>query len=273
MTRGRPSGKEARRPLFITRYPGGKCYLHRWIECHLPKTRRYVEGFAGVATVLLNRPRAKEEFLVEKSLDQATLLRTIRDHNEGLAWMLRPLRWSRTTFLDAKFLLEGRCYSDDLTRAKLAYTFRKMSRGGEGNSFSFDLDRNQQHWWDNGVEQLTAVSRRLRGVHVLHGDALDRLAGLDGPETLFYLDPPYVRSSRSLTSLYGEYEMTDGEHRELCRLIRRLAGKVVLSGYLNPIYEELLPDWRRESREMYVFAHYNSSNPRRRKTEVIWMNF
>ena len=176
--------------------------------------------------------------------------------------------------MDAKFLLDGGCYPDDLTRAALSYTVRKLSRGGEGVAFSYSFMRNQQLWWDNGVSNLAVVSRRLQAVRILDGDAVSLLSEFDSPETLHYLDPPYVRSSRSPIALFGRYEMSDDDHRALCLLVRRLTGKVVLSGYHNPIYDELLADWRQASRAMYVNAHTRrTSGPRYRKTEVLWMNF
>jgi len=261
------------KPLVIHRYPGGKTRHWQWIESHFPEHRRYVEGFAGVATVLINRPRAKEEFLIEKNPDQAVLLRVIRDHPHELARVLRPLRWSIETFVDARLRLDEQLYSSDIERAAWAYTARKMSMNGEGQEFSVVNNRDPEVWWDGGVRALPAIARRLRGAHIIEGDALEWLPLLDGPETLFYLDPPYVLSSRIGRSLYGRYEMTDSEHRALCRTVRRLVGKVVLSGYPNPIYDEVLSGWRRETCRFRVFAKYSEGGIRIKKTEVLWLNF
>lgn len=224
--------------------------------------------------MLLNRPPADEEIVIEMNSDHVNLLRTIRDHPRSLIERLRPTRWSKNTFEITKLLLKGCPWDDRVSRAALYYTLRKMSRGGEGRTYSHSFDRNQQRWWDNGVSDLRRVSERLRGVKILEGDALDWLATLDGPETLYYLDPPYVRSTRSSVRLYGQFEMEDDAHRSLCRLIRTLKGKVVLSGYLNPIYENFLGDWTQDYRPMYIFAnHSKSANSRRKKIERLWMNF
>jgi len=170
--------------------------------------------------------------------------------------------------------LDERVYADEVARAALYYTVRKMSRGGEGQSFSHMTDRDQQLCWDNGVRALPEIARRLRGVRILHGDALELLPMLDGPETLHYLDPPYVRTARSTTPLYGPYELTDDTHRELCLLIRQLRGKVVLSGYSNPIYEEILGGWRQARRTTQIYAHFSIHGRNRgMKTEVLWLNF
>jgi DNA adenine methylase len=39
--------------------------------------------------------------------------------------------------------------------------------------------------------------------------------------------------------------MTDDEHRELARVLRRCRAKVVISGYPSPLYDELYRGWRR----------------------------
>ena len=210
--------------------------------------------------------------MIEKNPDQATLLRMVRDQPGELIERLTPLRWNRLTFLDSRWLLEEGAYDDELERAALAYTVRRQSFSGLGRSFSFMFERNQQRSWNRGVRRLWAISKRLRGVEILHADALGSLADLDGPDTLFYLDPPYVRSVRAPNPLYGEYEMSDGDHRALCRLIRQLEGRVALSGYPNPIYDELLGDWRLVSRAKYIYAH-RKPGPRNRKVEAMWLNF
>ena len=153
----------------------------------------------------------------------------------------------------------------------LQYTVLKQSFGGQGESFNFVFEQDQQRSWDNGVRRLSAISERLDGVEVIEGDALAILPSLDGPDTLFFLDPPYVQSARSATAMY-RFELSDQGHRDLCGVIRRLADKVVLCGYPNPIYGELLGDWRRVSRESYIFVQ-NRPGPRSRKTEAMWMNF
>ncbi|MDB5350164.1 MAG: hypothetical protein JWN86_1411 [Planctomycetota bacterium] len=265
-------GVTAHRPLVITRYPGGKWFLFGWIMGHLPRAARYVEGFAGSAMVLLNRIRAEEEIVIERNPDQAALLRVIRDQPEDLIERLKPLRWDRLNFMDSRWLLEEGCYTDDLARAALVYTVRRQSFGGIGRSFSFMFERNQQRSWEQGLKRLKSISERLRGVRILEGSALDILPKIDGPETLFYLDPPYVRSVRAPSPLYGEYEMSDFDHRTLCSVVRRLEGKVALSGYPSPLYDELLGDWRRVTREAYAYARAGGG-PRSKKTEALWMNF
>jgi hypothetical protein len=62
-----------------------------------------------------------------------------------------------------------------------------------------------------------------------------------------------------------EHEMTDDDHVELCMAARNLKGMVVLSGYDNNIYREILSDWPTSS----IAARAQTNAPR---VEMIWIN-
>ena len=53
-------------------------------------------------------------------------------------------------------------------------------------------------WW-NTVDGLANVHDRLKRVVILCRDALDVIRQQDGSRTLFYLDPPYLHSTRAST--------------------------------------------------------------------------
>ncbi len=65
----------------------------------------------------------------------------------------------------------------------------------------------------------------------------------DSPNTLFYLDPPYLAHTRG-SGRYG-HEFTDQDHTALLEMVTSLKGKVLLSGYDNEPYRHHLASWRR----------------------------
>lgn len=87
---------------------------------------------------------------------------------------------------------------------------------------------------------------------------------------MFYLDPPYPHVTRASTDVY-DYEMTDAKHRELLTLIKTLQGKVLLSGYPNELYDEMLAGWN--TKEFTKSNNAASGKKKRAMTEVVWMNF
>lgn len=97
------------------------------------------------------------------------------------------------------------------------------------------------------------------------------MAQHDRPDTLHYVDPPYVLSTRwkgdptARTRRGYLHELTDDDHVELLGFLQDLAGMVVLSAYDHPIYEAALDGWQRI--EIDTFA--DGARPR---TEIVWLN-
>lgn len=48
----------------------------------------------------------------------------------------------------------------------------------------------------NYPDALAAVVERLRGVVIMNRDAKEVMAAHDAPETLHYVDPPYMAATR-----------------------------------------------------------------------------
>jgi DNA adenine methylase len=125
--------------------------------------------------------------------------------------------------------------------------------------------------WLNAVEGLPAVHERLKRVVVLDSPALEVIQQQDGPDTLFYLDPPYLHTTRSSTDTYGEFEMSDEDHRQMLTVIKKCNGKVMLSGYPSELYSEELAGWNTHSFELPNNAAGGASKAR--MTEMVWSNF
>jgi len=83
---------------------------------------------------------------------------------------------------------------------------------------------------------------------------------------LVYLDPPYLFDTRSFQKNVYEFEMSDGEHLELLKLIKRLPCLVLISGYWSAMYDRELRDWRPVT---IPTVKRNGE----RVTEWLWCNF
>jgi DNA adenine methylase len=68
-----------------------------------------------------------------------------------------------------------------------------------------------------------------------------------------------------------KHEMTEDEHRELLVTIQQCQGKVMLSGYPNPLYDQQLADWRRK--DFRIDNKAAAGQSKRKMTESVWMNF
>jgi DNA adenine methylase len=118
---------------------------------------------------------------------------------------------------------------------------------------------------------LEAVHDRLRDVKVLNRPALEVIRSEDTSATAFYLDPPYLHETRTATQVYGAFEMTEADHRELLDTLLQCRGKVMLSGYPSTLYDTALAGWSRHNFDLPNNAA--GGKAKGRETEVLWCNF
>lgn len=254
----------------IMRYHGGKWRLAPWIISHFPPHRVYVEPFGGGASVLLRKPRAYAEIYNDLDGEIVNLFRVARDNGERLAQACELTPFSRAEF--------ERSYepSGDPLEQACRTVFRSFSGFGSaaasGQPSGFRANSNRSHTtpahdWMNYPDCLRAVVQRLRGVVIECRDALEVMRAHDGPETLHYVDPPYVHATRSFRSRSHCYrhEMTDEQHEVLAAGLRHLAGMVVVSGYRCGLYDRLFAGWQRIDRA----AHADGARDR---VESLWMS-
>jgi DNA adenine methylase len=264
--RYRKGSRMSRRPLL--RWHGGKWNLAPWVIGFFPPHRCYVEPFGGAASVLIRKPRAYAE--VYNDLDEAVvnLFRVLRsDRAAELVEKVRLTPFARDEFTDAY----SEC-DDPVERARrlIVRSFMGFGSNGHNRSTGFRANSNRSgttpaHDWSNYPDALAQIIDRLSGVVIEHRDAKATMAAHDTPETLHYVDPPYVLSTRSDTSKDYAVELSDDDHAELLEFLRSLAGTVILSGYPHPFYDGALGDWSRVERK-------HLADGARERTEVLWIN-
>lgn len=260
----------------VLRWHGGKWMLAPWIVAHLPPHRIYVEPFGGAASVLLRKPRAFSEIYNDLDDEVVNLFRVLRDEALGprLAEALRLTPFARSEF-DASYEVSD----DPLERARRLVVRSFMGHGADGvtspyrtgfRSKALQRGTSPQRDWMAYPDALVRTIERLREVTIENRDALEVMARHDSPETLHYVDPPYVWETRSRIKRApsgGNYrhELTDEQHVELLRALLDLKGMVVLSGYATEMYDGMLAGWHRVERE----AHADGGRDR---VEVLWIN-
>lgn len=261
-----------RRP--ILRWHGGKWKLAPWILSYFPDHRVYVEAYGGAASVLMQKKRSYAE--VYNDLDQAVVnfFRVLRDPVKSKQLMeaisLTPFSradfneaWSSSTdAVENARRLAVRCYmgfSSHAHNTELTTGFRSNSNRS-GTTPAYD--------WAHYPEHIPAMIERLKGVVVENRDAIEVMRQHDTPDTLHYVDPPYVwetRSSRKNGKQAYNFEMDDSQHIALLGFLNTLEGMVILSGYDSPLYDEHLPGWHRV--RQVAFADGAA-----KRIEVLWIN-
>ena len=264
-----------KRPLL--RWHGGKWRLAPWIISHFPPHRIYVEPFGGAASVLLRKPRCYGEIYNDLDCDVVNLFQTLR--SDRAAEFIEALRL--TPFSRVEFERSYRPCDDPVERARRLTVRSYMGFGSDGHNtavktgFRANTNRSRTtpaHDWANYPDALAAIVKRLSGVVIENRPGLEVMAQHDSPDTLHYVDPPYMPETRSNKSRksgerYHAYshEMDTEDHKSMLKNLRRLAGMVVLSGYNSELYDAALDGWSKIEREALA-------DGARKRTEVLWLN-
>lgn len=234
----------------VLRYPGGKYKMAKWIISHFPQHDFYVEPYGGAGSVLMRKPRASGEVFNDLDGDVVNVFRVLRDPSTA-----RELeRVVRLTPMAYEEYQEAYEYCDDPIERARRTIFRSFSTiGSDGvsrkNSGFRGVKNNESKVtaaleWARWPDAIRFFVDRLQSVLIEHREAVRVMKLYDRPETLHYVDPPYVLSTRGRTRSLYTHEMNDDDHRELARCLHSLQGMVVLSGYQSPLYEELFSTWR-----------------------------
>lgn len=236
----------------VLRYFGGKWRLADWIVSHLPPHRVYVEPFCGAASVLFKKPRSYAEVI--NDLDDSifnlfSVMRCPRAHRD-LKTSLESTAYSRREFELAHVF-----HPDPVESARRLIIRSFMGFGADSvtnieSKTGFRSNSNRSgttpaHDWINYPSQIIAIHERLKGVVIENRDAFDLMKTHDGPETVFYIDPPYHSDTRR--SGRYQFEFSHDDHVRLIELMRELKGACVVSGYEHPLYDSL--GWTKHVKE------------------------
>lgn len=264
-----------RRP--VMRYHGGKWRMAQWIIDHLPPHRIYVEPYGGAASVLLRKAPAFATVYNDLDGEVVNVFRVLRDRAAAaeLERLLRLTPWARVEFEGSYEPAPDPIEQARRTLVRGFMGFGASSRRQRRTGFRAAAYRDTATGagdWAGYPDIIQAFTERLAGVCLECRPAEEVIAQQDGPETLFYVDPPYPASTRSSLAgrvVRGEayaHDMSDDNHRELAEVLRRIEGMAVLSGYPCDLYDrELYPDWHRIERA-------SLADGGRARTEVLWIS-
>lgn len=261
----------------VLRYHGGKWLLAPWIISHFPKHRIYAEPYGGAGSVLLRKQRSFCEIYNDLDGEIVHLFRILRDRESALRLCdLLEL----TPFSRADFDIAYEDASDAVERARRCVVRSFFGFAATGicdirsktgfRAASKRTGRPHAMDWVNFPECLWLTVERLKGVTIECREALEVIRQQDDPETLFYIDPPYLKSQRNSHGKQYRFELGLPDHHDLAKVLKSIRGKCVISGYPSELYDrQLYADWRRVEKTAAASGQVGQVQ----RTEVLWLNF
>lgn len=268
--------KNGKRRKIAFGWYGGKFSHLDFILPNIPSdAHHFCDVFGGSAAILINRLPAPVETYNDIDTELVNFFKTLRDDGPELMRAIGLTPFSREELIRACECEPG---LSERERARRFFVRARQTRTGLAQRSS------EGRWahcvltsragmagavsrWLGSVDGLAEITLRLQRVQIENAPALDVIRRYDTPDTLFYLDPPYVHSSRGDTSAY-ENEMSDYQHIELAEVLSDIRGRAVLSGYRTTLYDRIYKDWRRVDAPARI-----ANSVRQPRQESLWINF
>ena len=260
-------------------YPGGKSRSVKHILPKLPYRGIYVEPFGGSAALLLARHPSKLEVFNDRYAGVVAFYRCIRDPRrmEKLCDAIELSVHSREDFIINRDTWEN--VENDIERAfrwyyMTMYSFATLGRNfGRSTSAKACLASIRDK-----LPLFPLIHQRFKKVQVENQDWYDCMIDYDSPNTVFYIDPPYIDAD---VGIYKN-KMTHDDHRRMLNMIFSLKGFVAVSGYSNPLYENQEWDSRyvwesfvsiqsQAYTETNFKAHLKGLDKREHAKEMLWV--
>ena len=243
----------------------------------IPAHKCYVEAFGGGGSLLFAKNPSKTEIYNDIDSDLVKFLRIFRargDDFEELKWKSRWTPYSIEEYVEFKHTWRN---YEGVERYYRWFAVIRMSFNGTfgQGGCSLSPQRNKARQMRECVDNFEEVADRLRDVQLDNRDWTEVLEKYDTPSTFFYLDPPYLPSTRSSGGYW--HDMSEFEHEVLVETLLDIEGKVLLSGYPSKLYERLeRRGWSRQDIETTCYSAHRgegTDTEKLKRTECLWRNY
>ncbi len=271
---------------------GGKGQLVAKLLQYIPQHTYYLEVFGGGASLLFAKKPAKIEVYNDINSDLVNFFRVLRDEEKFEKFYRKVVLTPYSREEVKTFRKEYEYIEDEVEKAYRFFVLARQSFSGEMKSWSYSLkaiNRNMASVvskWLSTIDMLPDIHERFKTVMIEHDtweNVCERFNDW-GEEGFYYLDPPYVLSTRK--KKYYKHEMSDEDHERLVDwLLTKAKVKVMLSGYDNEIYKKLEENgWKKicwnvacfssgRTKQSGILGKGATFEKGQRREECIWINY
>lgn len=199
---------------------GGKNNLKKEIVSRFPENySTYVEVFGGAGWVLFHKEKGGIEVYNDLNSNLINLFRVVKYHSKEFIKECEFLFNSRELLEDYKENYTRRNLTD-IQRASNFYMLIKYSYGSDLKNYGAKTTDKL-----NSLDYIRRVNERLSKVLMENLDFERCIKKYDKEETLFYLDPPYLKTE----SYYKNVDFVIEDHKRLRDILKNIKGKFLLS--------------------------------------------
>jgi site-specific DNA-adenine methylase len=200
----------------------------------MPDHDTYVEPFGGPAELLFEKEPAATEAINDKDDRTAAFWQSLKAlTDKDLDW-LEGQEWTRSRDLFHKWR-----DADDSPGKGLVYKIMYCTGcnlrpiGGQFKNYRNDADGRPITTW----KRLRPAVKRLQDVEITSLDFQEVIDKYDGPNTFFYMDPPFHG-----TGGYYRTDLDDDGHARIYNAVAKLKGKAMVWNTYNAHVVKLIKD-------------------------------
>ncbi len=253
----------------LLRYPGSKWKVSKEIIKLFPHHKVYLEPFFGSGAIFFNKPQVRLETINDKDNEVVNLFKVIRDYPNDMAKKINHTPYSREEYMKSYEHTDDEIEKARRFLVRMWQAYGPKTNGsnpGWGRSIKYE-GPNRPYQWAKVPGIILKITERLKRTQIENKDALELIKEYDVPNTLIYLDPPYLLDTRNAKVTMYKHEYSTKDHENLLNIISDLKhAKVVISTYENELYEKKLKGWNKEE-----FNSYSIAGSLRK--EVVYMNY
>lgn len=247
---------------------GGKSKVANEIINRMPDHKVYVEPFGGAAHVIAQKPPAEFEIYNDIDGELINFMMVARSKPEELARACETIPYSRQLYIEWR---DSEWPADSFDRA-VRYFYVNRSGIAKGNGpaagktgWRHHHSHNVAKTYHSAIQLFESFAERMKYVQIDNRDFRKVIEVYDTPNTLFYVDPPYIGKEKHYAG-----QFSDQDHRDLAEILNNIKGKAIVSYYDDSLLEQLYTSWRRETFSA-VRQVVNGANCK--SEELLLMNF
>jgi len=270
----------------ILNYIGGKSLSAKKIVQLMPEHFCYVETNAGGLWVFFAKPKTHVEIVNDINSNLINFWRVVQRQPNEFIERSKYEMYSRELYYEyCSDFDSGKYYRlPELERAFRFFCMIKEAFGSKWKAgWGYGKSRNQADAFFNEFKIIDQIAERLKHCQIDNKDCRKVIEDYDGEETLFFCDPPYIKSDNDAqyfksTDQKKNLSFTLHDHQELYYALTKIKGKFILTIDDAPFIREryCVGDqgengfWWQEN-----IIHYSSAAgpDRRHATELIITNY
>lgn len=250
----------------VLRWPGAKWRIAQWIVDQFPRHQTYCEPFLGSGAIFFTKEPSGTETINDVDGEVVNLFMVMRELPDELAKQVEMTPYSREEYLMS---YEKGEYIDPVESARRFLVRVWQAFGGKTYSnTSWAHDRTNKvfrpKYWALLPDRIMQTVERLKMAQIECMDARELIPMYNSESTLLYVDPPYLRRTRTNRHYSHEF-CTISEHQELLMLCKQHKGPCIISGYDDELYDTELQGWEKRSVDVQTNAGHTAK-------EILWLN-